>query len=119
MNRLYTFAQRLQMLIDAKQLSKSDIARTCGIDKSNITRYLNGSYEAKTNVVYKIAQRYGVSESWLMGYDVPLMEGADVIHEPYEKLADKDRRLLQWFRSMPLEKQKAFLLLHDAPDDLV
>lgn len=32
---------------------------------------------------------------------------------------DKDRRLIEWFRSLPVEKQKAILISQDAPEDLV
>ena len=72
MNKPFTFSERLQTLIDKKGISKSDLARVCGIDRSNITRYLKGTYEAKQDVLYRIAQAYNVNEAWLLGYDIEM-----------------------------------------------
>ena len=72
MDKPFSFAQRLQYLIDAKGITKSELARACGINKSNVTRYLGGQYEAKQDVIYSIARKYNVSETWLMGYDTPM-----------------------------------------------
>ena len=72
MDKIATFADRLNELIETKRISKSQLAKTCGIDKSNITRYCSGAYEAKQDVIYKIANAYNVEVSWLMGYPVPM-----------------------------------------------
>ena len=78
MNKPFTFAQRLKTLIELKGITKSDLARNCEINKSNITRYLNGEYEAKQDVIYRIARRYNVREAWLLGYDVPMKQDATI-----------------------------------------
>lgn len=72
MNRPYSFADRLKTLMEKRSLTRSAIARICEIDKSNITRYCNGTYEAKQDVIYRMAAKLNVSEAWLMGYDVPM-----------------------------------------------
>lgn len=36
-----------------------------------------------------------------------------------ESLTEKDMNLVRWFRSLPIEKQKAILAAHDAPEGLV
>ncbi len=69
-----TFADRLQELMVHKNLTKTALAKLCGIDKSNITRYCRGDYEAKQDVVYRIAFSLNVDEAWLMGYDVPMQK---------------------------------------------
>ena len=33
-------------------------------------------------------------------------------------LSDKDKRVIAWFRSLPLEKQKALLISQDGPEEL-
>ena len=78
MEKPFTFAQRLKTLIEIKGITKSDLAKTCEINKSNITRYLNGQYEAKQDVIYRIAQKYSVREAWLLGYDVPMEKDASI-----------------------------------------
>lgn len=117
MEKPYTFAQRLQTIMDDRHLSRSDLAELSGINKSNITRYLRGDYEAKQDVVYTMASRLGVNAAWLMGYDVPMKEK----EKPAEidgQISEQDLKLLSWFRSLPPEKQRAILFSQDAPEGL-
>ena len=79
MSKPYTFAERLRTVMDMKGLSNSAIAKLCEIDKSNITRYLSGKYEAKQDVIYKMASRLNINPAWLMGYDVPIDGSADIL----------------------------------------
>lgn len=67
-----TFADRLNELLRVKGITKTELASRCDIDRSNITRYCKGEYEAKQDVVYKIASALTVNIPWLMGYDVPM-----------------------------------------------
>ena len=43
----------------------------------------------------------------------------DVGEEQEEAVSAKDKRLLEWFRSLPAEKQKAILISQDAPKDIL
>ena len=72
MNKPFTFADRLNTLLLQSNLTKSELAKLCGINKSNITRYLSGQYEAKQDVIYTMASKLNVNPAWLMGYDVPI-----------------------------------------------
>lgn len=72
MDRLKTFSERLRELLDIKGLTKTEIAAIAKVNKSNITRYLNGEYEAKQDVLFNIGTSLNVNEAWLMGYDVPM-----------------------------------------------
>ena len=72
MNKPFTFAERLHTLLALKGLNKSELANICGINKSNITRYMNGVYEAKQDVIYTMATKLNINPAWLMGYDVPI-----------------------------------------------
>lgn len=81
MDKKTLFADRLTSLMKIKSLSKSDVARICGINKSNITRYCDGSYQAKQDVIFSIALKLNVNPAWLMGYDVP-MDGFTIEENP-------------------------------------
>lgn len=39
---------------------------------SLISRYIKGDWEGKQSAVYELAKALGVTEAWLMGYDVPM-----------------------------------------------
>ena len=116
MEKPYTFAQRLQQLIDAKGITKSELARTCGIDKSNVTRYLNGDYEAKQDVIYRIAVKYGVSGAWLMGYDTPVSDDEDpALKAQHEEINDIFDRLPPELRTHALALLKGLVSASQAP----
>lgn len=73
-DKVSTFAQRLRECLDVRQMTQSELAKRSGISKSSISRYIKGDWEGKQSAVYGLAKALGVTEAWLMGYDVP-MEG--------------------------------------------
>ena len=65
-------ADRLQQALDVRGLRPVDLVEQTGIPKSMVSYYLSGRSVPKADRLYKIAQVLGVSEAWLMGYDVPM-----------------------------------------------
>lgn len=59
-----------QALIEAN-MKPIDLSERTGIPKSMISYYLNGKTKPKADRIYVICQVLGVSEAWLLGYDVP------------------------------------------------
>lgn len=104
MQKPSTFAERLKTALDYRQMTKAELSRLTGISKSSLTRYVKGDWEGKQDAVYAIASVLDVSESWLMGYDVPMerkdqaepMEFIIPISEiqEYLKRSDEVRKLL-------------------------
>lgn len=74
MSKISTFAVRLQKLLEIKGISKAELSRITGINKSSLTHYVKGDWEGKQDAVYAIARATDVSEAWLMGYDVPMTQ---------------------------------------------
>ena len=116
MNKPFTFAERLNALIEIKGYSKSGLAKLCGIDKFNITRYCKGEYEAKQDVIYEIASRLNVSPSWLMGYDVPMEpslspEDDAAIRSLAQQTVEEQRLLELWRRADGIDKQTIWNIL--------
>ena len=126
MSKPYIFAERLRTVMDMKGLSNSAIAKLCEIDKSNITRYLSGKYEAKQDVIYKMASRLNINPAWLMGYDVPIDGSADILpteDDEYTALLEELRTrpemklLFRTGRRMTAEQIKAFVQMFDNLND--
>lgn len=122
MNKPYSFAERLKAIMEERGLSNSEIAKLCDINKSNITRYLSGKYEAKQDVVYRMASRLNINPAWLMGYDVPIdAESSAVTTEDTEDdlaeyLEELRRRpeakiLLESSRGMTIEQVKSIVAM--------
>lgn len=67
-----SFASRLRDALSARNMTQAELAQKSGISKSSISRYLSGAWKGKQDSVYALAKALDVSESWLMGYDVPM-----------------------------------------------
>lgn len=64
---------RLYEAMTAKGKKAVDLTRDLQIPKSAISQYLSGkSQKMDSERLYKIARYLGVSEPWLLGYDVPM-----------------------------------------------
>ena len=94
-----SFAQRLQELLDIKNIKASELAKETGISKSSISHYLKGDWEAKQDSIILIADKYNVSEAWLMGYDVNIKK------ETAEELSDLEKEFIELFRLIPQDHQ--------------
>lgn len=62
-----SFQQRLSNAIKKAGITQAELARRANINKSSLTAWLNGDYEAKQDNVFKLAKALDVSEAWLMG----------------------------------------------------
>ena len=71
-DKVATFAQRLREGLDIRQMNQTELAKRSQISKSSISRYIKGDWEGKQGAVYALANALGVTEAWLMGYDVPM-----------------------------------------------
>jgi repressor LexA len=65
-------AERLAEALKIKNIKQAELVRRTGIPKSAISSYLSGKYEPKQINISKISNALGVSESWLMGFDVEM-----------------------------------------------
>lgn len=80
---------RLQELMDIKNINQVDLCQRTGIPKSSMSMYLSGERRPRQNRLSQIAEKFNISEAWLMGYDVP-MERTDSLSD--ETLSQKDKR---------------------------
>jgi len=67
-----TFAERLSLAIKYRKVKAIDVSRATGIPRATLTNYIKGKYKAKQDYLTAIARHLNVSETWLMGYDVPM-----------------------------------------------
>ena len=63
------FPERFTEVIKDSNLKYEDIASKLGLkSKGTISKYANGSIDVKINMIDKIAEVFGVSPIWLLGY---------------------------------------------------
>ena len=67
-----SIADRIKQAMELRDLRQADVVHLTGIDKGRLSSYLSGKYKPKQDSIYKLANAFRVSESWLLGYDVPI-----------------------------------------------
>ena len=94
-DKVATFARRLREGLDVRGMTQAELAKRSGISKSSISRYLKGDWEGKQSAVYELAKSLGVTEAWLMGYDVPMeSDTAPAVPPGFEPLPKMVKRPL-------------------------
>lgn len=95
-----TFAQRLEKLMRYYDLKQTDIAEYLGISRSRVCSYLKGTYLPKSDVIYKLAEKFNVDEAWLIGYEMPMFKTS-------AKYTDLQNATIQYILALPEDKLKA------------
>ena len=63
------FTHRIKLAMSLRGKRPIDICENCGIEKGNLSRYINGKLPTpKIETVSKIAEYLNVSVFWLLGY---------------------------------------------------
>lgn len=99
--------ERLRLALRNANMKQIDLCRITGIDKTTISSYVSGRYGAKKDRINVIADALDVNPAWLMGYDVPMEREKDTPEKI--QLSEGEEMLLELFRLIPEDKQKAFL----------
>lgn len=92
-------SNRLKVAMQNKNILPIQLAKLTGIDKSSISNYLSGKYKANQFSLTKLSDVLGVSETWLMGYDVSVTDrtGSDTDKEyiyKYSLLSNEDKKTI-------------------------
>jgi len=69
---VHKISNRIKEALVIRKMRQADLVEKTGIGKSSISTYIAGDYEPKQKNIYKIAKALDVSETWLLGYDVPM-----------------------------------------------
>lgn len=67
-----SFANRLDEILKIRGIRAAHLSVLCGINKSTISQYLSGRYEAKYDRMVELANVLGCDPRWLAGEDVPM-----------------------------------------------
>lgn len=77
----FTTSQRLKQIMDARQLRQVDILEAAEpfckkynvkLEKNALSQYVSGKVEPGQEKLTILGMALGVSEAWLMGYEVPM-----------------------------------------------
>lgn len=87
-------SQRLKYLMSERNLKQVDILNLSKpyqnefgikLSKSTLSQYVNGVQSPDQNRIYLLAKTFKVSEAWIMGYNVPMIDESLIKSEPSTK----------------------------------
>lgn len=72
-NEAMETARRLKYAMEKANLTQQDLVIKSGVDKTYISKYLNGKYMPNSKNASKLALALNVNPVWLMGIDVDMV----------------------------------------------
>jgi transcriptional regulator with XRE-family HTH domain len=70
--RVAELKDRLREALEKRNMRPVDLMEKTGVPKSALSFYLAGKSKPKADRLYIIAQALDISETWLLGYAVPM-----------------------------------------------
>ena len=105
--RPFTVSQRLKQIMSERNLKQADIIRMAEpyaemfktkLTKSALTQYVNGgTVDPRADKISLISYALGVSEAWLLGFDVPVERTTPIPGNPADGRND---RLVELFMKL-------------------
>ena len=95
--RVDSVANRLREAMYQAEKTQADLARETGISKANLSRYMTGKFDPKSDAICKLALALNVSEMWLWGCDVPMERSVDTKKNSppnYDGLSEKQKAFI-------------------------
>lgn len=110
MKKVSTPNERLVELMQAFDITQTDICNKTGLYKSSMSSYVSGRRPLGAKVLTMIGRAYNVSVDWLMGYDTPMSLMIDTQRKEYED--EQALRVARMFASLDDKgKDLAFKIL--------
>ena len=116
----FTTSERLKQIMKERNLKQADIMRLSepyqkqlgiSMTKSHLSQYVNAKFVPDNDRNQLLAQTLGVTEAWLMGFDVPMdipILHAEII-SVYEQLSVANQEEVVSFALERLKEQKKSL----------
>lgn len=100
--------KRIEKALTMRNMKQSELCKLADVPKSSLSLYLKGAYEPKQDKIFRMANVLNVSESWLMGYDVP-MDNEELTSTAQIELTDCEKVMLKLFRQIPESQQQMLI----------
>ena len=104
-----SFAQRLTLLRESKDLKKKELAHILNVSAACISQYESGAYMPGHDILTRIAQYFGVSVDFLLANE---SESFDLSQSFYDDTTYLD--LIRACSQIPIKNRGAFLAVTNA-----
>lgn len=99
-----SISDRLKELLSYYNITQTDFCKKTYIPKSAMSMYISGERLPRQDRITDIAERFGISETWLLGYDVPMKKELSV------ESAQEDFELI--YKISKLDKKRKDLIMY-------
>lgn len=102
---------RLTLALSIRGMTPIELSEKTGISKSSISQYMSGYSKPKNDRIYLISNALNISETWLLGYNVPMEreeESEDVL---LNQLSKRYRQLILDYHSLDTQGQNVVQLI--------
>ena len=106
--KIETCGKRIEKALTIRKMKQTELCKLANVPKSSLSLYLSGAYEPKQDRIYQMANVLNVSETWLIGYDVPMERDMSASTHTLE-LTDSEKTMLELFRQIPESQQKVLI----------
>lgn len=111
-------SEKIDFLREKRGISLTHLNKAIGAYRGKITDVKSGKTSFTEQEISVLAHELSTSTAYLLGNtDDPAPPGEKELPAQDGELSKKDKRLIDWFRSLPPEKQKAILIAQDGPED--
>lgn len=108
-----TLGNKIRMYRKRLGMTQTELGEKLGVKVNAVSKWECGRVEdIPTSKIKALANLFEVPPSYLID------DEENTQPTETDGLTEKDARLVEWFRSLPEEKQKAILSLGGAPEDL-
>jgi transcriptional regulator with XRE-family HTH domain len=105
--------KRIEDLCASRGISITKMCAESGASRGALGDLAGGKTQTLSiKTLEKIARYFSVSVDYLLGKEKTAPEKSEAVSE-------SDMKLIEWFRSLPPEKQRAILTAQDAPEGIV
>ena len=104
----------------SRDITMKELGEIVGVTEAAIGYYETGKRNINYEMLLRLSEALNCSvDDIVNGEKIPATESDGQIKTNSIILSDKDLRFVEWFHSLPQEKQKAILISQDAPEDLL
>ena len=105
MNKIESCGKRIEKALYIRDMKQSELSKLAKVPKSSLSLYIKGEYEPKQDKILAMAEVLHVTDTWLMGYDVP-MQRTNLHHSVLMELTDIEEVMLDLFRQIPEQQHR-------------
>lgn len=96
----YKIKDRLNEAMRLRGLTGSELAEKSGLNKSSVSRYLNGENVPRSLAIGKMAKALDVSPAWLLGYDLTI-DGKEIVRIDTDRLNEVNKaKILAYYQGL-------------------